>query len=71
MSVKLNFKLDHRKLVHTRGGNINVSIKTELEKCFTEKGLTFSRIYVPSHKFIKVLLASEDLVERVFSNCEH
>ena len=71
MSVKLNFKLDRRKLAHTGGGNINVSIKTELEKCFTEKGLTFSRIYVPSHKFIKVLLASEDLVERVFSNCEH
>ena len=71
MSVKLNFKIIRRKYNHTTGGNINVLIRNELEKCFTEKGISYSRIYAPSFKYIKVMLASESIVEKVFSNCEH
>ena len=71
MSVKLNFKLDRSKFNHAVAVNINVNIKNELEKCFTEKGIVSSRIYTPSHKYIKVLLASEKVVENIFNHSDH
>ena len=68
MSVKLNFKLDRSKFVVA---NMNVFIKNELEKCFTEKGILISRVYDPSYKYIKVLLNSESVVEKVFDCSEY
>ena len=37
-----------------------------MRKCFNSKHIQFIRIYFPSHKYIKVLLATEKLVEDVF-----
>ena len=71
MSVKLNFTLERNKFQSNDGVNLNIVIKNELERCFTEKGLMFSRIYSPSHKYIKVLLSSENVVEKVFEHREH
>ena len=71
MSVKLNFKLDRSKFNPAVGANVNVFIKNELEKCFTEKGILTSRVYAPSYKYIKVLLNSESVVEKVFDCSEH
>ena len=71
MSVKLNFKLERSKFGHISGTNISIGIKNELEKCFTEKGLQFSRAYDPSHKYIKVLLSSEKVVDDIFIHKEY
>ena len=68
MSVKLNFKLDHGILNQNQGPNLNQHIKNELEKCFNAKGIQLNRVYFPSHKYIKVLLASEKLVDDVFKH---
>ena len=68
MSVKLNFKLDHGKLNHNHGSNVNQHIKNELEKCFSTKGIQVARVYFPSHKYVKVLLSSEKLVDDVFKH---
>ena len=67
MSVKLNFQIDRVKFNQSNGLNVNQAIKNELEKCFNSKRIPFIRIYFPSHKYIKVLLASEKLVENVFN----
>ena len=67
MSVKLNFTIDQRKFNNVLGVNVKQTIKNELEKCFTTKGIAFLRIYVPSHKYIKVLLASEKLIDDKFN----
>ena len=65
MSVKLNFTIDRSRF------QSNVVIKNELERCFTEKGIMCSRVYSPSHKYVKVLLSSESVVDKVFDNKEH
>ena len=67
MSVKLNFKLDRVKVNLTNGVDVNQTIKNDLEKCFTSKKIHVQRIYFPSHKYIKVLLSSEKLVEEIFN----
>ena len=66
MSVKLNFKIDRSKFNQTHGGNADQAIKNDLEKCFNSKHIQFIRIYFPSHKYVKILLATEKLVEDVF-----
>ena len=66
MSVKLNFKIERSKFNQTHGGNADQAIKNELEKCFNSKHIQFIRIYFPSHKYVKILLATEKLVEDVF-----
>ena len=68
MSVKLNFKLDHGKLNQNQGSNTSQYIKNELEKCFTAKSIQITRVYFPSHKYIKVLLPSEKLVDDIFKH---
>ena len=67
MSVKLNFKLDRAKVNQTHGVNVDQTIKNELEKCFNSKHIQFIRIYFPSHKYIKVLLSTEKLVDDIFN----
>ena len=71
MSVKLNFKLEREKFSHITGTNVNIGIRNELEKCFTEKRLQFSKAYNPSHKYIKVLLSSEKVVDKIFSHNDY
>ena len=67
MSVKLNFKINRDHFNQSHGVNINQYIKNELEKCFTSKGIQVLRIYPCSYKYIKVLLATEKLVDDVFN----
>ena len=71
MSVKLNFTLERSKFQSTVGVDLNIVIKNALERCFTEKGIVCSRIYSPSHKYVKALLSSESVVEKVFEHKDH
>ena len=68
MSVKMNFKLDHSKINQSNGSNDNQNIRKELEKCFSTKGIQTLKVYAPSHKYIKVLLQSEKLVDDIFKH---
>ena len=68
MSVKMNFKLDHIKINQSNGSNDNQNIRKELEKCLSTKGIQTLKVYPPSHKYIKVLLQSEKLVDDIFKH---
>ena len=68
MSLKLNFKLDHGKINQGNGSGNSQLIRSELEKCLSAKGIQILRVYLPSHKYIKVLLSSEKLVDDIFKH---